>query len=72
MLGSHDKTVKFWNIRSGEMNQVIEFDYIVGYVSFFGDDDKVIVSCEEKKVYLVDVDKGTIEVTCQGPSGKDG
>ena len=63
--------MKLWDIKTGEMTQALDFDEHVGYVCFCNEDQRVIVSCSYRHVYVVDVDKGTVEFSMTGASAND-
>ena len=70
-LGSHDNTVKLWDIKTGEMTQAVDFEENVGYVCFCGEDEKIVVSCWKLQMFVVDVDKGTVELSMTGATTND-
>ena len=53
------------------MAQSIELKEKVGYVRFISDDQNLLVSCEKRTVYLVDVQLGFVQREYQGANNQD-
>ena len=52
--GSLDKTVKLWGVVSGEMIHTMDLDNAVHYVRFCSNDTRLLVSCANRHVYVMD------------------